>query len=67
MKLIVKKLRATTSLLLVVWIPWTLLGQTPLSPDYLSLETATDQFLRKNLTLEAARLEIGIAEAERIG
>lgn len=67
MKLIVTKLRATTSLLLVVWIPWTLLGQTPLSPDYLSLETATDQFLRKNLAVEAARLEIGIAEAERIG
>lgn len=67
MKLIVKKLRATTSLFLVLWIPLTLLGQTPLSPDYISLETATDQFLRKNLTLEAARLEIGIAEAERIG
>lgn len=67
MKLIVKKLRATTSLLLVVWIPLTVLGQTPLSPDYLSLETATDQFLRKNLAVEAARLEIGIAEAERIG
>jgi len=63
----VKKLRATTSLLLVVWIPLTVLGQTPLSPDYLSLETATDQFLRKNLAVEAARLEIGIAEAERIG
>ena len=42
-------------------------GQTPLAPDYLSLETATDQFLRKNLAVEAARLEIGIAEAERIG
>ena len=62
-----KKLRVITSLLLVVWIPWTVLGQTALAPDYLSIETATDQFLRKNLSVEAARLEIGIAEAERIG
>jgi cobalt-zinc-cadmium efflux system outer membrane protein len=66
-KLTVKKLRASTSLLLVLWMPLTLLGQTPLSPDYLSLETATDQFLRKNLAVEAARLEVGVAEAERIG
>jgi len=66
-KLKVKKLRAITSLLLVLWMPLTLLGQTPLSPDYLSLETATDQFLRKNLAVEAARLEVGVAEAERIG
>ena len=62
-----KKLRAITSLLLVLWMPLTLLGQTPLSPDYLSLETATDQFLRKNLAVEAARLQVGVAEAERIG
>src|SRR5215208_4221653 len=48
-------------------MPLTLLSQTPLSPDYLSLETATDQFLRKNLAVEAARLEVGVAEAERIG
>jgi cobalt-zinc-cadmium efflux system outer membrane protein len=48
-------------------MPLALLGQTPLSPDYLSLETATDQFLRKNLAVEAARLEVGVAEAERIG
>jgi cobalt-zinc-cadmium efflux system outer membrane protein len=48
-------------------MPLTLLGQTPLSPDYLSLETAADQFLRKNLAVEAARLEVGVAEAERIG
>jgi cobalt-zinc-cadmium efflux system outer membrane protein len=66
-KLTVKKLRAITSLLLVLWMPLTLLGQTPLSPDYVSLETATDQFLRKNLAVEAARLEVGVAEAERIG
>jgi len=63
----VKKLRAITSLLL--WMPVTLFAQNPstVSPDYLSLETATEQFLRKNLSVEAARLEIGVAEAERIG
>src|SRR5215217_3402183 len=48
-------------------MPLTLLGQTPLLADYLSLETATEQILRKNLSVEAARLEVGVAEAERIG
>src|SRR5688572_29490618 len=50
-------------------MPVTLFAQNPstVSPDYLSLETATEQFLRKNLAVEAARLEIGVAEAERIG
>jgi outer membrane protein, heavy metal efflux system len=65
----VKKLRAITSLLLGFSMPLTLFAQTssPVSPDYLSLEAATEQFLRKNLAVEAARLEIGVAEAERIG
>jgi outer membrane protein, heavy metal efflux system len=65
----VKKLRAITSLLLALSMPLTLFAQTssPVSPDYLSLEAATEQFLRKNLAVEAARLEIGVAEAERIG
>jgi outer membrane protein, heavy metal efflux system len=68
-KLNVKKLRAITSLLLILWTPLTLLAQTPstVSSDYLSLETAMDQFLRKNLSVEAARLEVGVAQAERIG
>jgi outer membrane protein, heavy metal efflux system len=68
-KLKVKKLRAITSLLLILWTPLTLLAQTPatVSSDYLSLETATDQFLRKNLSVEAARLQVGVAETERIG
>jgi cobalt-zinc-cadmium efflux system outer membrane protein len=68
-KLNVKKLRASTSLLLILWTPLTLFAQTPstVSPDYLSLDTATEQFLRKNLAVEAARLEVGVAEAERIG
>lgn len=64
-----KKLRAITSLLLALWIPFTLFAQTSttVSSDYLSLDTATEQFLRKNLAVEAARLEVGVAEAERIG
>ena len=49
--------------------PLTLFAQTAttVSSDYLSLETAIDQFLKKNLAVEAARLEIGVAEAERVG
>lgn len=64
-----KKLRVITSLLLALWMPFTLFAQTSstVSPDYVSLDAATEQFLRKNLALEAARLEVGVAEAERIG
>lgn len=46
-------------------------GQTPVivlpATDYVSLEAATDQFLKRNLTVQAARLEVGVAEAERVG
>lgn len=35
--------------------------------DVLTLQDATEEFLRRNLSLEAARFEIGVAEAERIG
>jgi len=35
--------------------------------DFVSLESATDEFLKKNLALQAARLEVGVAEAERVG
>jgi len=38
----------------------------PPSTDILTLESATEQFLRRNLTLEAARFEVGVAEAERV-
>ena len=50
-------------------MPFTLFAQTSstVSSDYLSLDAATEQFLRKNLAVEAARLEVGVAEAERIG
>ncbi len=70
-------LRAITSLILALSLPLTVCAQTPatagtpvavsLQPDFVSLESATEQFLRKNLTVEAARLEISVAEAERIG
>jgi len=73
----VKNLRAFTSLMLAFSLPVTLCAQTPatgrppvavsLPPDYVSLESATEQFLRKNLSVEAARLEVGVAEAERVG
>lgn len=33
----------------------------------LTLEAATERFLRRNLAVEAARLEVGVAEAERVG
>lgn len=64
-----KKLRVITCLLLALWMPFTLFAQTSstVSSDYLSLDAATEQFLRKNLAVEAARLEVGVAEAERIG
>ena len=71
-----KSLRVITSLILAVSLSSSVCAQTqtpsggaavPLLPDFLSLETATDQLLRKNLAVEAARLEVGIAEAERVG
>lgn len=72
-----KNLRAITSLILAFSLPLTVGAQTPatagtpvgvsLQPDFVSLDSATEQFLRKNLTVEAARLEISVAEAERIG
>lgn len=34
--------------------------------DTLTMETATDRFLKRNLTLEAARLEVNVAGAEAI-
>lgn len=38
----------------------------PQTTEVLTIEIATDQFLKRNLSVEAARLEVGIAEAERI-
>ena len=72
-----KSLRAITSLILALSLPLALCAQTPATTekadadsvlsDFLSLETATEQTLRKNLAVEAARLEVGVAEAERVG
>jgi outer membrane protein, heavy metal efflux system len=69
-----KSLRNSTTLILALWLPLAICAQTPSQtvssaqgPDYLTLDAATEQFLRKNLIVEAARLELGIAEAERVG
>jgi cobalt-zinc-cadmium efflux system outer membrane protein len=58
-------------------MPLGLCAQTPatvvtpprvsVASDYLSIEAATEQFLKKNLSVQAARLEVGVAEAERVG
>ncbi|HEX6730282.1 MAG TPA: TolC family protein, partial [Pyrinomonadaceae bacterium] len=61
-----KSLRGITSLILTASLAFSVCGQTP-APDYVSLETAMDQFLKKNLSVQAARLEVGVAEAERVG
>jgi len=62
----VKSLRGITSLMLIASFALSVFGQTP-SVDYVSLETAMDQFLKRNLAVQAARLEVGVAEAERVG
>lgn len=63
-----KNVRIVTSLVLLWLLPVTLRAQTQQAPvDYLSLDEATDQFLRKNLSVQAARLQVGVAEAERVG
>jgi outer membrane protein, heavy metal efflux system len=38
----------------------------PPLPNELTLEAATERFLQRNLSVEAARLEVGVAEAERL-
>ncbi len=61
-----KSLRGITSLMFIASFALSVFGQTP-AVDYVSLETAMDQFLKRNLAVEAARLEVGVAEAERVG
>ena len=39
----------------------------PQSSNLLTLDEASEQFLKRNLALEAARQEVGVAEAERVG
>jgi outer membrane protein, heavy metal efflux system len=67
----VKSHRAVTSLILMLSFALGICAQTTAivfpPPDYVSLESATDQFLKKNLAVQAARLEVGVAEAERVG
>ena len=67
-----KKARTATTLILLMSLAFTLRAQTStpvsaLSTDYLSLDAATQQFLRSNLSVQAARLEVGVAETERVG
>jgi cobalt-zinc-cadmium efflux system outer membrane protein len=70
-----KTLRTSTTLVLALWLPIAICAQTPSLEqqplpqglEYLTLDSATEQFLRKNLVVEAARLELGVAEAERVG
>ena len=77
MKATVKNVRVVTSFVLALSMPPGLCAQTPapvvtpprvsVASDYLSIEAATEQFLKKNLSVQAARLEVGVAEAERVG
>lgn len=72
-----KGYRIPTTLILAFSLLVSVSAQTPAPPpqpiltpqglEYVTLESATDQFLRKNLTVEAARLGVDVAEAERIG
>lgn len=66
-----KSHRAITSLMLTLSFAFGVCGQTTVTvlpaTDYVSLESATDQFLKRNLSVQAARLEVGVAVAERVG
>lgn len=74
-KAVNKQLRVITALLVMCWFTTPAGAQTPtpIPPvssqvsESLTLEAATEQFLRRNLAVEAARFEVGVAEAERIG
>jgi len=60
--------RKITTLILISCLSAAALAQaaTLQTTDALTIETATEQFLKRNLALEAARLEINVAEAEKI-
>ena len=64
-----KSIAVSITLLLTLSWPLAIGAQAPSlqTSEYLTLESATDQFLQKNLVVEAARLELGVAEAERVG
>jgi outer membrane protein, heavy metal efflux system len=73
--IVTRHFRAIAATLLACVTTFNALVQTPAagtpSPqqptDTLTLEAATEQFLRRNLAVEAARFEVGVAEAERVG
>lgn len=64
-----KYFRLLSALALACWLPLCALAQTPLPPaqELITLEEASEQFLQRSVALEAARLEVGVAEAERVG
>lgn len=64
-----KYLRLLIALALACWTPFAALAQSvaPPAQELITLEDASEQFLRRNVALEAARLEVGVAEAERVG
>ncbi len=73
-----KHFRIAATVALACWMPCAVRAQTPApparkvdalsqSPDVLTLEEATERFLRRNLALEAARFQMGVAEAEIVG
>jgi hypothetical protein len=70
-----KYIRVITAILLACELGSSALSQTPAinppvstqAPDAMTLEAAAEQFLQRNLAVEAARLEVGVAEAERVG
>jgi outer membrane protein, heavy metal efflux system len=66
----VKKIYQVTAMILfIVLLPGSFPAQVSQSaplPDTLTIEAATEQFLRRNLAVEAARLQVGVAEAERV-
>jgi len=73
---VTKPLRLIAIILLSVCLPASAPAQT-VAPQatpppaqqggVLTLEAATDQFMRRNLAVEAARLEVGVAGTDRVG
>ncbi len=65
-----RKTACLIAIALFYWLPVSALAQVTQSTapptDVLTVETATEQFLRRNLSVEAARLQVGVAEAERV-
>lgn len=67
-----KSVRLIAAIALACWLAISARAQTvqtaapAAATDVLTVEAATEQFLRRNLSVEAARLQVGVAEAERV-